>query len=76
MRRQRKCSECSKPLGNTLGKCREHGGENYRAGGTNMYGPMSRWWRLMLGVPTKKIDASFEESQQRREEALENSPRT
>ena len=41
-----KCTVCSKPLGNTIEKCHDCGGENYR-GGTPEDG---RWWRILLGV--------------------------
>lgn len=75
MRRKRTCSECGKPLGNTLGKCHEHGGDNYRAGGSMMYQWSERWKLWYFGVPYDKVQKAHEESKKRREEALKNSPR-
>lgn len=75
MRRKRKCRECDKPLGNTLGRCKECGGENYRAGGTTMYSTQSQWMRQMIGARYEDIVSADEESKKRREEALSHSPR-
>lgn len=40
------CSSCSKPLGNTTGKCHDCGGRTYRSGKriTNKH------WRVLLGA--------------------------
>lgn len=54
MQRRRTCSECGKPLGNTLGRCHECGGETYRAGG-QMVDDWGRYWKIEMGIPWPKI---------------------
>lgn len=76
MRRIRRCSECGKKLGSTLGKCHECGGENYRAGDTTMYSQAYYWKVWLFGVPISMVERAHEESRERRAEALKNSPRT
>lgn len=54
-RRRRRCEECGKPLGSTLGKCHECGGETYRAGG-DMTDTWAWNWKIMLGIKPKLIE--------------------
>jgi hypothetical protein len=58
MRRVRKCDECGKPLGSTLGACHECGGDSYRAGGPSEAD--ARAWKLALGVSHTQIESAHD----------------
>jgi hypothetical protein len=61
MRRKRKCSECNKPLGATLVKCYECGGEHVDNHGDSL--ASARQWKLLLGVDPELIDEAHSESE-------------
>lgn len=50
LRRQRKCSECGKPLGGTVGRCHECGGEKPSPSRRERLKDAEEW-KLWLGVP-------------------------
>jgi hypothetical protein len=49
LRRKRKCSECNKPLGGTVGKCYECGGEKPERTRKERLAD-AKEWKLLLGV--------------------------
>lgn len=53
-RRKRTCAECGKPLGGTVGKCYECGGEKPQPSRRERLKD-AETWKLWLGVPWDKI---------------------
>lgn len=54
LKRKRKCAECGKPLGSTVGKCYECGGESPSPSRRERLQD-AETWKLLLGVPYGKI---------------------
>lgn len=59
--RKRKCGDCGKPLGSTLGYCYECGGENRRAEREERLAD-AYTWKILLGVKPKLIEEAHEDN--------------
>lgn len=55
--RRRKCDECGKPLGGTLGTCYKCGGEKPSPSRTERLAS-AKEWKLILGVKPSKIKSA------------------
>lgn len=58
-KRKRKCMDCGKPLGSTVGRCFECGGESPSPSRDERLQP-AVWWKIELGVPYKQIQKAHE----------------
>lgn len=61
MKRIRKCQSCQKPLGATVVRCHDCGGETPDRHGDSLRS--ARMWKQLLGVKPKLIDESHDESE-------------
>lgn len=63
-RRKRKCADCGKPLGSTVGQCYECGGDealNRQSREERL--ESARRWKLLLGVQPRLIEEAHEVSE-------------
>lgn len=59
MRRQRKCGECGKPLGGTVGLCYGCGGDPPTVTREDRLAD-AVWWKLWLGVDPQLIEEAHD----------------
>lgn len=57
LRRKRRCADCGKPLGSTVGRCYECGGEDPSLTREERLQD-ARTWKILFGIPPQKIAAA------------------